>query len=190
MRPQRNGGEPVATSAEACAVGEGSSVAPVSVTSTLKESCGNGGSVENVESQRQASHSFHEPLGNFAKDGEIPTFPQLRRRGWTENWKTNSRYSTFPPPPSTCLSRPKHEGGPGYRPPSPQKRSARFNATTSTNPVPFLAVATRRYCRRTSANSADVRCTALRSVAASLRMMSLSSVFPAVNRDWQADCRL
>jgi hypothetical protein len=45
-----------------------------------KESCGNVGSVESEESQKQASHSFHEPLGNLANSSEIPTFPPLRRR--------------------------------------------------------------------------------------------------------------
>src|ERR1039457_4210971 len=43
-----------------------------------RESCGNAGSVESVESQRQASHSFHEPLGNLAnsgRDSHIPTAP-------------------------------------------------------------------------------------------------------------------
>ena len=50
-----------------------------------------------MESQRQASHASHEPLGNLAKkDGEIPTFPQLRRRRRMEKWKTKSRFSHFP----------------------------------------------------------------------------------------------
>jgi hypothetical protein len=43
-----------------------------------KESCGNAGAVESVESQKQASPSFHEPLGNLAEDGgdsHIPTAP-------------------------------------------------------------------------------------------------------------------
>ena len=39
------------------------------------------------------------PLGISPKTGEIPTFPQLRRRGRMEKWKTKSRFSTFPPPP-------------------------------------------------------------------------------------------
>jgi hypothetical protein len=30
--------------------------------------------------------------------GEIPTFPQLRRRGRMEKCKTKSRFCTFPPP--------------------------------------------------------------------------------------------
>ena len=63
-----------------------------------RESCGNAGAVESVESQKQASPSFHEPLGNLANSGEIPTFPQLRRRGRMEKWKTKSRFPTFPPP--------------------------------------------------------------------------------------------
>ena len=38
------------------------------------------------------------PLGISPKAGEIPTFPQLRRRGRMEKWKTKSRFPTFPPP--------------------------------------------------------------------------------------------
>src|SRR5271167_521202 len=63
-----------------------------------KKSCGNGGSVERVESQKQASHSFHEPLEISPTAGEIPTFPQLRLRRRMETCKTRSRFFTFPPP--------------------------------------------------------------------------------------------
>ena len=38
------------------------------------------------------------PLEISPKGGEILTFPQLRRRGWMEKWKTKSRFPTFPPP--------------------------------------------------------------------------------------------
>ena len=41
-------------------------------------SCGNAGAVESLESQKQASQSFHEPLGNLAKgrrDFHISTAP-------------------------------------------------------------------------------------------------------------------
>ena len=61
-------------------------------------SCGNAGPVESVESQKQASPSFHKPLGNLAKDrrdSHISTAPATRRMG---KWKTKSRFSTFPPP--------------------------------------------------------------------------------------------
>src|SRR5437763_6743160 len=54
--------------------------------------------MESVESQRQASHSFHEPLGNLAnsrRDSHIPTAPTTRAM---EKWKTKSRFPTFPPP--------------------------------------------------------------------------------------------
>jgi hypothetical protein len=54
-----------------------------------KESCGNAGPVESEESQEQASHSFHESLGNPANPSEIPTFPQLRPRGGWESGKPN-----------------------------------------------------------------------------------------------------
>ena len=40
------------------------------------------------------------PLEISPKTGEIPTFPQLRRRRRMEKWKTKSRFPTFPPPDS------------------------------------------------------------------------------------------
>jgi hypothetical protein len=61
-----------------------------------EESCGNGGAMESVESQKQASPSFHSPLEISPKAGEIPTFPQLRRlrRGKVENQKQVSHFPT------------------------------------------------------------------------------------------------
>ena len=61
-----------------------------------EESCGNGGVVESVESQNQASPSFHSPLEISPKAGEIPTFPQLRRlrRGKVENQTQVSHFPT------------------------------------------------------------------------------------------------
>jgi DNA replication protein DnaC len=56
------------------------------------------GAVESVESQKRASPSFHEPLGNPAKrrrDSHISTAPAARAM---EKWKTKSRFPTFPPP--------------------------------------------------------------------------------------------
>ena len=61
-----------------------------------EESCGNGGAVESVESQKQASHPFHETLGNLAKGDEIPTFPQLGEAE-RESGKPKGRFPTFPP---------------------------------------------------------------------------------------------
>jgi hypothetical protein len=46
------------------------------VKNRKKENCGNDEAVESAESQKQASLSFHEPLGNLAKtarDSHIPT---------------------------------------------------------------------------------------------------------------------
>src|ERR1019366_1963424 len=63
-----------------------------------QERYGNAGAVESVESQKQAYHSFHEPLGNLANgggDSAIPTAPTTRAM---EKWKTKSRFPTFPPP--------------------------------------------------------------------------------------------
>jgi hypothetical protein len=56
--------------------------------------CGNAGAVENVESQKQASHSFHEPLGNLAqkrRDFHIPT-AQAKRSGKVENQRQVSHF--------------------------------------------------------------------------------------------------
>ena len=38
------------------------------------------------------------PLCISPNDGEIPTFPRIRRRRRMEKWKTKSRFPTFPPP--------------------------------------------------------------------------------------------
>jgi hypothetical protein len=51
------------------------------------------------------------------KAGEIPTFPQLRRRRRMGKWKTKSRFSTFPPP--RILFPLKPSGG-RYAPPNSQ----------------------------------------------------------------------
>src|SRR5256885_8500611 len=64
-----------------------------------QKSCGNGGAVESVESQKQAFPSFHSPLEISPKPGEIPTFPQLRRLrgGKVENQTQVSHFPTaFP----------------------------------------------------------------------------------------------
>jgi hypothetical protein len=53
--------------------------------------------VESVESQRQASHSSHEPLGNLAKkrrDSHIPTAPATKADGKVENQKQVSHFPT------------------------------------------------------------------------------------------------
>jgi len=60
-------------------------------------SCGNAGAVESVESQKQASHSFHEPLGNLAKSGRgshISTAPAAGADGKVENQKQVSHFPT------------------------------------------------------------------------------------------------
>src|SRR5271166_1834465 len=52
------------------------------------EGCGNDGAVESVESRKQASHSFHEPLGNLAnsrRDSHISTAPAAKADGKVEN---------------------------------------------------------------------------------------------------------
>src|SRR3954453_19896354 len=57
------------------------------------ESCGNDGPVETVESPKQATRCFHRPMGISPRAGEIPTFPQLRRRG---GWKSGKPKTGFP----------------------------------------------------------------------------------------------
>src|SRR2546423_5055963 len=61
------------------------------------ESCGNAGAVESMERQRQAFHSFHEPLGNLAKrrrDSHISTAPTTKADGKVENQKQVSHFPT------------------------------------------------------------------------------------------------
>src|SRR5436190_19463032 len=58
---------------------------------------GNGGAVESVESPKQASPSFHEPLGNPANnrpDSHIPTVPATKADGKVENQKQVSHFPT------------------------------------------------------------------------------------------------
>jgi hypothetical protein len=72
--------------------------------------------VESVESQRQASHSFHEPLGNLGKsrrDPHISTAPATRADGKVENQK---QVSHFPTAPSRYLEKPKNHGGKAIAP--------------------------------------------------------------------------
>src|ERR1017187_9213670 len=74
-------------------------------------SCGNAGAVESVESQKQASPSFHEPLGNLTKrrrDSHISTAPAARGGGkeGTQKkgfplfprapWKSHQKAARFP----------------------------------------------------------------------------------------------
>jgi hypothetical protein len=62
-----------------------------------KKSRGNAGPVESVESQKPASHSFHEPLGNLAKrrrDSHIPTAPTTKADGKVENQNQVSHFPT------------------------------------------------------------------------------------------------
>src|SRR5215470_6936717 len=63
-----------------------------------------------MESQRPASHSFHEPLGNFAnsrRDFHIPTASATKADGKVENQKQVSHFPTAPfssAPVVSCLS--------------------------------------------------------------------------------------
>jgi len=61
-----------------------------------KKSCGNAGSVETVENQRQVFHSSHRPLeiSPTARDFHIPTAPAGRA------WKSGKPKSGFPLSPT------------------------------------------------------------------------------------------
>jgi hypothetical protein len=53
--------------------------------------------VESLESQRQACHPFHEPLGNPAerrRDSHIPTAPAMTADGKVENQDQVSHFPT------------------------------------------------------------------------------------------------
>src|ERR1022692_2256828 len=81
------------------------------------ESCGNGGAVESVESQKQASHSFHEPLGNLAnsrRDSHIPTAPTAKADGKVENQR---QVFHFPTATVSLSQEEKHRRAGGLRPP-------------------------------------------------------------------------
>jgi hypothetical protein len=87
-------------------------------------SCGNAGAVESVESQKQASPSFHEPLGNLAKrrrDSHISTAPATRADGKVENQK---QVSHFPTAPNEYRDQERNRAAGGLRPPPGGGRSA------------------------------------------------------------------
>jgi hypothetical protein len=81
------------------------------------EGCGNDGAVESVESQKQASPSFHKPLGNLAnsrRDSHIPTAPTTKADGKVENQRQVFHFSTA----TVSLSqKEKHRRADGLRPP-------------------------------------------------------------------------
>ena len=98
--------------------------------------------MERVESQKQASHSFHEPLGNLAKSGRdshIPTAPATRADGKVENQKQVFHFPTAPIP---SLSSRKNTTTGGLSPPARAALRAASPAT-STNSVTFSREATR-----------------------------------------------
>jgi hypothetical protein len=64
------------------------------------------------------------PLEISPKAGEITTFPQLRRRGRMEKWKTKSRFPTFPPPEQISQKTKKNHGGEAISRRPSQQRSA------------------------------------------------------------------
>src|SRR5450755_1871135 len=62
-----------------------------------REGCGNGGAVESVESQKQASPSFNKPLGNLAnsrRDSHISTAPTAKADGKVENQRQVFHFPT------------------------------------------------------------------------------------------------
>ena len=95
-------------------------------------SCGNAGAVESVESQKQASPSFHEPLGNLAqrrRDSHIPTAPATKADGKVENQKQVSHFPTASIPLSP---KEQNRSAGGLRPPPP-------TALRSASVVPFYS---------------------------------------------------
>ena len=64
------------------------------------------------------------PLEISPTAGEIPTFPQLRRRGRMGKWKTKIRFSTFPPPRILLSLQAKTPPQAGLRPCAWRRRSA------------------------------------------------------------------
>jgi hypothetical protein len=86
-------------------------------------SCGNAGAMESVESQKQASPSFHEPLGNLAKnrrDSHIPTAPTTKADGKVENQKQVFHFPTATIP----LDETKNTTAGGLSPPAQAAPSA------------------------------------------------------------------
>ena len=78
-------------------------------------SCGNAGAVESVESQKQASPSFHEPLGNLAqrrRDSHISTAPATTAAGNVQNQKQVFHVPTATDPRSPRTK--KHGRGTGF----------------------------------------------------------------------------
>jgi hypothetical protein len=73
--------------------------------------------VESVESQKQASPSFHEPLGNLAnsrRDSHIPTAPTTKADGKVEN---QHQVFHFPTATISLISEKKKQSAGGLRPP-------------------------------------------------------------------------
>src|SRR5216683_2438202 len=89
-----------------------------------KKSCGNARAVERMESQKQASHSFHEPLGNLANSGRashISTAPATTADGNVQNQK-----QVFHVPTATDPLSPKTKNRAAERAsPSAQRRALR-----------------------------------------------------------------
>lgn len=85
-------------------------------TNVGKESCGNDGVVESEESQKQASLSFHEPLGNPANTAG---FPHSHSSGDEGGWKSGKPRSGFPLShgPESPFSTLKHQAADGLRRP-------------------------------------------------------------------------
>ena len=79
-----------------------------------KESCGNAGAVESVESQKPAYPSFHSPLGNSPSTGENPTIPQLRRKQADGNLENQNHVSHFPTATNPFLPEGNRGRGAGF----------------------------------------------------------------------------
>src|SRR5579872_926316 len=93
------------------------------------------------KAQRQASHAFHEPLGNLAngrRDSHIPTAPATKVDGKVENQKQVFHFPT----PSIPLSQNRKPKTAGLRPalPKPNERRLRSSTPGRNSPLSFRLV--------------------------------------------------
>ena len=94
------------------------------------------------------------PLGISPTAGEIPTFPQRRRRRRMEKWKTKSRFSTFPPPRFPSLKTKTQRRGFAPRCQNPTKGDAPQQSARTEIVAQFQAHSALEYNHRFQAHPA------------------------------------
>jgi hypothetical protein len=118
--------------------------------------CGNAGAVESVESQRQASHSFHQPLGNLAKgrrDFHIPTAPATKADGKVENQK---QVSHFPTATIARSQKQKKEGRRAAPPAGPDSPPDGYGLESSSSAAPGSHAPSGRWRSHTKPTKGDI----------------------------------